>query len=346
MGEWLDFNWVKDNASFEAVARHYKLALICSGSQRKARCPFHEDRRPSLQVNLDKSVFHCFGCNASGNILDFVMKSENCGIHEAATRLMEICRLEPPRGGKPAGKGQNTRKAAHNEGGDGKSGSRPKPRASEAPVRIQQGPKLEAGRKVNPPLTFRLNLDQDAALPYLECRDFDKDAAEEFGLGVALRGLMAGRLCIPIHDAHGELVAYAGRYMGAVPDDVEKYLLPPKFTKTLELFNLHRALTLAADHLIVVEGYFGAMRLHRLGYPTVAVMGSSISDEQVAAIEASGRTPFVMMDGDDQGRKAAEKIACVLVRRIATRLVDLPDGEEPDTISEEFLQENLPQPVG
>jgi DNA primase len=336
MPDWLDFNWIKDNASFETICHRYKVALQGTGDQRKAHCPFHNDRRPSLQVNLDKRVFHCFGCNVSGNILDFVMRLEECGIREAAKFVVEICQLAPPAAPADEHKKSPARLP--------KVAKATKP-SSPLPKAVDVAGKRNAPKHGNPVLTFRLNLDLNAAMPYLECRDVDRETAEEFGLGVASRGMMTGRLCIPIHDAAGNLVAYAGRYMGIVPDDAEKYLLPPKFTKTLELFNLHRALPLAANYLVVVEGYFGAIRLHRLGYPTVAVMGSSISPEQVAAIEATGRTPFVMTDGDEAGRKAAEKITCALACRIATRLIDLPDGEEPDTVSKEFLRENLPRPI-
>ena len=64
---------------------------------------------------------------------------------------------------------------------------------------------------------------------------------------------MAGRICIPIHNAKGELVAYAGRWPGEdVPDGQERYKLPPKFHKSRVLFNLHR---LAGGEVNDREGY-------------------------------------------------------------------------------------------
>lgn len=69
---YIDFSFVKENASFERVLAHYKLESRGGGVQRSVRCPFHPDHRPSCRVELDKKIFHCFACEASGNILEFV----------------------------------------------------------------------------------------------------------------------------------------------------------------------------------------------------------------------------------------------------------------------------------
>jgi DNA primase len=77
-------------------------------------------------------------------------------------------------------------------------------------------------------------------------------------------------------------VAYAGRWVGSpdsLPEGEEKYKLPKGFHKTLELFNLHRVKK--TRHLVVVEGFFSAIRLHGLCVPSVALMGSSMSEEQI-----------------------------------------------------------------
>src|SRR3712207_134942 len=103
-----------------------------------------------------------------------------------------------------------------------------------------------------------------------------------FGLGYCARGLMAGRVCIPIQNWEGYTVAYAGRWVGPeedLPEGKGKYELPSGFRKELELFNLHRVLD--CKHLVVVEGFFGAIRLHGLRFPAVALMGTSISEAQL-----------------------------------------------------------------
>jgi DNA primase len=91
--------------------------------------------------------------------------------------------------------------------------------------------------------------------------------------------LAAARIAIPIHNAKGEVVAYAGRWPGNPPDGTPKYRLPTGFRKGLELFNLDRAIQEPADKpLVIVEGFFDAVKLHQHGCrKVVALMGSSLS---------------------------------------------------------------------
>ena len=145
---------------------------------------------------------------------------------------------------------------------------------------------------------------------------------------------MAGRVCIPIHNADGQLVAYAGRWVGPLEDLPEgkgKYELPAGFHKELELFNLHRVKH--CRHLIVVEGYFGAIRLHGVRIPAVALMGTSVSVKQLELLaHANARHITVLLDGDEPGREAAEKVAGAIANVAWARIVHLPDGAQPDTV--------------
>jgi DNA primase len=147
---------------------------------------------------------------------------------------------------------------------------------------------------------------------------------------------MAGRVCIPIHNGEGQTVAYAGRWVGpdeSLPEGKGKYELPAGFRKELELFNLHRVAH--CRHLIVVEGYFGAIRLHGERLPAVALMGSSISVKQLELLaHANARHITVMLDGDEAGRAAAGEVAAEIAHVAWARIVHLPDGEQPDTIDD------------
>jgi len=76
VNQFIDFAYVKEHADFEAVLYHYNIKTVGSGGEVRALCPFHEERKPSLSVNLEKKVFHCFGCETKGNILEFVQMME------------------------------------------------------------------------------------------------------------------------------------------------------------------------------------------------------------------------------------------------------------------------------
>ena len=167
-------------------------------------------------------------------------------------------------------------------------------------------------------------------------------AISKFGLGSCDRGIMKGRICIPIHDAKGMLVAYAGRWPGSCPPpDEPRYRLPRGFKKRLALFNFHRVLE--ATRLVIVEGYWSVFRLDALGIASVALMGRSLSEEQEEIIGRS-RADHVtlLLDGDEPGRAATAEILPRLARHLFVRAPVLPDGAEPDTMDEDALMAAMP----
>jgi DNA primase len=147
---------------------------------------------------------------------------------------------------------------------------------------------------------------------------------------------MQGRVVIPIHNEKGELVAYAGR---SIDGSEPRYKLPAGFHKSLELFNLHRAIgeTNEARFVVLVEGFFDCMKVSAAGFPCVALMGSSLSEQQEQLLLRHFMKVTLLLDGDDAGWKAAEEISRRLVHKLHVRVVDLPDGKQPDALSGEEL---------
>lgn len=341
MGQYIDFRFVKANASFDALLQRYRIETKGTGDERSALCPFHDEGKPSFKVNLRKGGFHCFGCGAKGNVLDFVAKLEGCDLREAAVIVAEASGIslsertegaDTGRSGRKGVKGRKQPETAHTAP-QAATGAR----KEAAPAKETADKPPQARPERNSPLSFRLNLDPEH--PYLRGRLSDS-LIQHFEVGYCDRGLLKGRIAIPIHDDDGELVAYAGRWADAdVPEDVEKYLLPPKFRKSLILFNLSR-LARPVEHVVVVEGFFGAIRLHGLGVPVVALMGSSISVEQASLLRDAGVVRIsLMLDGDDPGRAAALLMLPILARSFYVRLCELADGEQPDTVDEGVLRD-------
>lgn len=336
----VDFELLKNSADFRTVLTHYGLIAAGTGDQARLRCPFHDDTRPSCSVNFSKRVFHCFSCGAAGNVLDFVHRMENrdgavVSLREAGLRLAQMCEisLEP----KVTVRAPKACRATPNAGATVTSTNQAAGHALEgSDKRIDQ--KAQAAKvERNKPLSFQLTLDPEH--PYLRGR-VPPEFIEVFGLGYASRGLMAGRVCIPIHNADGELVAYAGRWAEAaeLPEGQEKYKLPPGFHKQLELFNLHRVKE--SRHLVVVEGFFSAIRLYGLDVPAVALMGTALSEEQLTLLQKrcpNLKAVTVLLDGDAAGRTATLSIVPRLARHWWTRTAELPDGAQPDTIPHEVL---------
>ena len=150
---------------------------------------------------------------------------------------------------------------------------------------------------------------------------------------------MAGRICVPIHDDAGQLVAYAGRWPGEPPEGVERYLLPKRFEKSRVLFNLHRVPRCRAP---------GARRGLLVGVPPARPWRARCRPDGLLGLRGAARavararhTPYVtaLWDGDDAGRKARERALPALADAFFVRAPLLPVGEKPDTLPERALRE-------
>jgi len=310
MGNWIEFRAVKQAVSLEAVLHHYQVpGLRRHGSQLEGRCPIHRGQRDdSFRASLSKNVFHCFACQAHGNVLDFVAAMEKCSVREAACRLQQWFGVG----------------------------------ALAAPVQqVARGLwKVELVRekeRCNPPLRFALT-GVDHAHPYLQQRGVDRVIAAEFGVGFyGGPGLMSGRIVIPIRNVSSEIVAYAGR----APDGrLPKYKLPTGFHKGWELFNSHHAAATDSHTAIVVEGYFDCLRVHQAGFPwVVALMGSSLSASQEQVLTGRFDRVILMLDGDAAGRTAGQSISTRLSGKCSVALVHVPEGTQPDQLSPQAVQE-------
>lgn len=335
----IDFAELRRRARFEPVLSHYNLSPIGKGAKRSLLCPFHNERKPSCSINLEKRVFHCFGCDAKGNILDFVVRMESCSLPEGAEKLAEICGIplaELTKATEPVAHEQKTRLRGSRKLQDARDP--PTTRKATATLDESHGEApVSSGGPINTPLSFTLKL--DPSHPYLSERGLAPETVEAFGVGFCSRGMMKGRICIPIHNERGELVAYAGRWPGeeGFPENEDRYKLPPGFEKTRVLFNLHRVPL--RDHIIVVEGYFSVMRLHELGFENVvALMGRSISERQAELLTEHFSHVTLLLDGDAPGRSGAEAVLSTLARLLFVRDAVLPDGTQPDTVAEEVLR--------
>jgi DNA primase len=95
-------------------------------------------------------------------------------------------------------------------------------------------------------------------------------------------------------------------------------------------------------HLVVVEGFFGAILLHSERIPAVALMGTSVSVHQLEPLaRANARHVTVMLDGDEPGREAAEEVAGAIANVAWSRIVHLADGAQPDTLDRAQLERLL-----
>lgn len=335
---WIDYKRLKENARFEPVLAHYGLEFKPRGAELVGQCPFHDDKEPSFAVNVEKRVFNCFGCEAKGNVLDFVMLKEDVGVRKAAKLVMDWCGLNGSRNGDSNGGTQPTTGSAESRdtaAGGGAGSDQPSQNANSRENHLEVA---------NKPLSFSLKLESDH--PYFAERGILPGTVSYYGLGYSTRGIMKGRIAIPIHDEIGELVAYAGRWVGpeeSIPDGEGKYKLPPNFQKNAVLFNLHR-ITADAQSLIIVEGFFSVFWLRQCGYPNVvSLMGCTLSEAQKTLLleRLQRRWIFLFLDGDEPGREATKKITEELSSDLWVKTIECPGGKQPDQLSPSEIQSLL-----
>src|SRR5437867_7173126 len=206
---WVDFKAVKSAVSMQMLLDRYQINWMRkSGGELRGRCPIHKgDGQDAFHVNVTKNAFNCFSCHARGNVLDFVAAMEKCSVRDAGLKLKEWFAVT----GEPATVAG-------------------KPTTAEPD---RPDPAGESKAVINAPLKFQLK-GVDSSHAYLAERGISKETAERFGVGFfAGKGSMSGRVVIPIHNEHGELVAYAGR---SVDGSEPRYKLPAGFHKSVELF--------------------------------------------------------------------------------------------------------------
>jgi DNA primase len=326
MSIWINFKELRSKLRFSEVLKHYQLRLNVKGNRANGYCPLptHQGKRssPSFSVDLERGIWQCFGCHAKGNILDFASRMEGFNpedpkqLREAALKIRDMFRI-----------------------GDG-----PQPK--------RQAEKPSASQKVliNAPMDFELRtLDPDH--PYLKERGFNDETIRHFGLGYCNRGMLKGRVAIPLYDSIGRLVGYAGRLTKdeEISEENPKYLFPGsrekdgvklEFRKSLLLYNAHR-IKGPVDHLFVVEGFPATWWLWQAEYRnTVALMGSSCSDEQgkliVDLVKPDGKV-WLMPDGNEAGVLCAKRVLEQVSPYRFIRWIPLAESQQPTDVPADEL---------
>jgi len=336
---WIDFKALRARLDFAQVLKHYGVEVKSKGDQHHSFCPLpnHNGKRnsPSFSANLKRGIFQCFGCGAKGNILEFAALMEKADPHNGSALLAVASKLQ---------------KQFCPELGDGQG-------ETKAPVAQKPEPpelKSELLVVVNEPLNFELK-GLDAKHPYLLSRGFTPEIIEQFGLGFCSRGLLKDRVAIPLYDADGKLVGYAGRVVDdkAISEDNPRYRFPGarerdgksfEFRKTLFLYNGFR-IKAPVDDLIVVEGFTSVWWLAQNKLPSVvATMGADCSERHaeliVSLVKPDGRV-WIAPDGDKAGLRHAQTLLMLISPHRFIRWVKLDEGKQPTDFSAAELKNSF-----
>ena len=313
------------------------VKLRKQGSAHVGLCPFHAERSPSFQVVANRGFYHCFGCGKHGDAFAWLMEREGMTFPEALEQLARAAGIDLPqhRERPSAEVDLETRMRSALDAAqaffEAQLGRHEGARAY-LRDRGYEGPFLaEAGFGMAPDAW-------DALVTHLRGLNFSGELLEQAGLASrSERGtqidFLRNRLTIPIHDARGRVVAFGGRIMG---QGQPKYLNTrdtPLFHKGGTLFGFHRAKGAMKDGALVVEGYFDVLQLHQHGiHQAVAPLGTALTEEHLKNLGRFTRRVILCFDGDAAGRRAMEKsLRMALPLGFEVRLLELPQGEDPDT---------------
>ncbi len=340
---------VKENIDIVDVISEY-VNLQRAGKNFKGLCPFHQEKTPSFTVNPDNQFYYCFGCNAGGDVFNFLMEIENITFYESLKILANRAGLELP------GRSKYNKKIN---------------KKRERFFRLY---------KLSARFYHYLLLNEDVgqkAVKYLEERGFSKADMEDFNLGFAPnkwsslykflknRGynkeelIEAGlvlkskngsyydrfraRIMFPIANVRGEVIAFGGRILPDHDRDGPKYLNSPDtiiYKKGSTLYGLNRARKKfrEVDSAIIMEGYTDVLSAHKEDLiSTIASLGTALTPRQAKLLRRYVSTVYIAYDGDAAGSRATMRGLDILKNSgLNVKVIELPDDMDPD----EFIRQN------
>jgi len=322
-----------------------RVEIKKAGKEYKACCPFHNEKTPSFTVSPEKGFYHCFGCGAHGTALGFLMDYERLTFVEAIEELAKMVGIPVPK--------TKEDRVVNKENNDLKS----------LLSRVSKH--------------YEKNLKESTiAIEYFKSRGIDGETARHYALGFAKKsyddilknfgktdkdrkqllacGLLTekddggyfdkfrNRVMFPIRNNRGEVVGFGGR---VIADEEPKYLNSPGtvlFKKGELLYGLFESKKSIAERnsAIIVEGYTDVIGLYQFGVGnSLATLGTATTDNHINKIFRISDQIIFCFDGDEPGRKAAEKamkLCLPLVRKNKEAYFLILEDEDPD----EFIRKH------
>lgn len=319
-------------------------------------CPWHDDSRPSLQVNPERQSWKCWVCDVGGDVFSFVMQHERIGFREALEILADRAGIQLRPSARP----------------DIQPGS---PHDKKTLYSAMQW----AAQQFHQCLL--LAPEADAARRYVEQRGLNAESVKRFGLGFSPEGWQwlldrartkgftaqvleavglcakssnsgryydrfRGRLIFPIRDVQGRTIAFGGRVLPG-DDNPAKYINSPEtrlFSKSDNLYGLDLARDRVTKlrEIVVVEGYTDVMMAHQVGLDhVVAVLGTALGPRHIQLLKRFADRVILVLDGDEAGQRRTNEILELFVAAQADlRILTLPEEFDPC----EFLLERGAEP--
>lgn len=326
------------------IGRWVKLKR--KGQDYQGLCPFHKEKTPSFHVSSQKGVFHCFGCQAGGDIFKFLQKIESIDFKQALAKLANEAGVSLTRHNKANVKSFDLRNNV-----------------------------LMLLKEVQKEFENQIIL-KNNALDHLSSRGITRSTQKNFALGwcpdtdsfmklakqhnwsndlLNKSGLVIyktdsqpfarfhNRLTIPIYNDKHQVIAFGGRALDKRP---ARYINSPEtllFQKRNCLFHnrdFNKSISLK-KRLLIVEGYFDVIALHQAGFTEVcASLGTALSVEQLRLIWRLQKIPTMCFDGDNAGFTAMLRMAEIALPMVNSeqyiKFMNMPKGYDPDSYVQNY----------
>ncbi len=349
-------NEIKGRLSIINLVESY-TSVKKTGKGYVALCPFHDDSNPSMHVDDDKGLFHCFSCGAGGDIFGFYMRYNNLSFPETLSELAKKAGVTIER------QTESTPKKSPNS-------SLYKINAVAAKYyrkMLQESPKGKAGRdyleKRNIPeetskeFIFGFAPDGwDNLAQFLAKNKVPLIVAEKVGLIVKRKNTdgyydrFRNRLMFPICNVDGKVIGFGGRRVDE--EDDPKYINSPEsdiYQKRKSFYGINKSKDFIRreDRAIIVEGYTDFLSLYSSEIKNVvATLGTSLTREHASMIRRYTNNIVFIFDGDVSGQKAIVGSLNVLLQEgLSPRIAPLPAGTDPDSYIKEIGEKKFTEEI-
>lgn len=329
-----------------------RISVKKHGREYQALCPFHNEKSPSFTINDEKNFFHCFGCGAHGDAIEFIKRYERLTYPETIERLAReagIALPEPSREERQKAQAEKTLYDVLDAASQWFERQLLSTTHTTARDYVEKrGLTPETVRK------FRIGYapDERTALhQHLLMLGFTQTLQADAGLIIVGDNgtpydRFRGRLMFPIRNASGKIIAFGGRLLSNQNKNLPKYLNSPEtavFKKGEMLFNLDLAKRPAREGnmTVVMEGYMDVVMTAQYGVDyAVATLGTAVTPEHLRLLWQLAKEPVLCLDGDAAGKRAMLRgieVALPLLKPgCSLRFAILPAGEDPDS----YIQKN------
>ena len=333
---------LKSANSIETIMSSY-TNLKRRGHNYVCLCPFHSEKTPSCTVYTDNQSFFCFGCGAGGDVITFIMKSENLSYIEAVKYLAERANIAMPEDQMDDKTGKIKQRVFEIN----RTAAKFFYNQLKSPVG-RKGLEYFINRGLSPETIKKYGLgfaeDKWTTLTnHMQSEGYTQDELVTAGLcGRSKSGrvfdVFRNRVIFPIIDLRGNVIAFGGRL---IDGEGPKYLNSsdtPVFKKSRNLFSLNFAKDSHEKFLILAEGYMDVIAVNQAGFSNVvATLGTALTPEQARLMSQYAEEIIISYDSDEAGQKATYRAINLLSEvGLKTKILKINDAKDPDEFIKKF----------